>query len=140
MSVSTGCLCVRSTSITCVAVEGGPGALLAAALLAALQLSLTAATAPGDTLRGHGCGETPCLELTLSRPFSHRAMGTRLSHRVCVSRGTFMLHFPREPLQSGWSCPQNEEVLCRFCCRILQRFGILKIPCKRSVCIIDVGI
>lgn len=55
----------------------GPGLSWAAALLAALQLSLTAATAPGDTLRGHGCGETPCLELILSRPFSHRAMGTR---------------------------------------------------------------
>lgn len=72
VSVSTGCLCVRSASVTCMAVEGGPGALLAAPLLAAL-----AATAPGDTLRGHGCGETPCLELILSRPFSHRAMGTR---------------------------------------------------------------
>lgn len=136
MSVSAGCLCVRSASVTCVAVEGGPGALLAAALLAALQLSLRAAIAPGDTLRGHGCGETPCLELILSRPFSHRAMGTQpFPSCVHVSRD-----FPREPLQSGWSCPQNEEVPCRFCCRILQRFGILKIHCKGSVCIIDVGI
>lgn len=38
-------------------------------------------------LKGRGCGETPCLELTLSHPFSRRGMGTRpFPSCVCVSR------------------------------------------------------
>jgi len=42
---------------------------------------------------------------------------------------------------SKWIVMQSElKDMCKFCCSILQRFGILKISCKKSIYVIYVGI